>query len=247
LERVGDRRAQVIGLVSLARTDLHLGNYEAAGASCDRGLALVESIGGLATLEVHLCIAKGRACEALADLTGAHTLYTRALHLAESWRQPDLVILAQGHLAHLALSLGDVALACSYVNAVMDSCAADSRDRFFDAVVDSFQLALFCYEVLRTVGDPRAEPILLAAHEHLLARVAKLGRAELRSSCIENIPAHRQLLAEVAQLQAANLSSDSMAGPNLRIAHGSHRLHGSEDNQPARAGLCAATEQADCH
>ena len=194
LARAGDRRAQATYLLNLGRTALLQGDFVVARGWVGQGLEIVRTTGGLTNTLTHLTIVYGHTLLGLKDLEAAKLAYEQALQLAGTLQQPFAACIAHGGLAQVALRRRSSAAALYHVEAVLNQMVLADPDRFLDGVMDPFQLLLACYQVLHSLGDPRANALLAVAHRRLLARAANIADEDLRRSFLENVPTHRQLL-----------------------------------------------------
>ncbi|MEM7533936.1 MAG: tetratricopeptide repeat protein, partial [Chloroflexota bacterium] len=59
--------------------------------------------------------------------------------------------------------------------------------------VGPFRLHLICYKLLQAVGDPRADEVLILAHEQIQTYASYIETPEWRASFLSNVPEQREL------------------------------------------------------
>jgi len=132
----------------------------------------------------------GAWAEALIAFEKAFSLYD-AVEDATG-RRTSLAQVAEAHLER-----GDVALALPFVERVLSEVAqGDERE-------DGILLALICHRVLAAVHDPRADRLLVQAHEVLQARAARIADATVRARMLDKIPTHRAVAEAWSRRPAA--------------------------------------------
>ena len=120
----------------------------------------------------------GAWAEALAAFEQAFALYD-AVDDATG-RRTSLAQIAEAHLEG-----GNAPLALPLVERVLhDVAQSDERE-------GGVLLALICHRVLAALQDPRADGLLVQAHDTLQAMAARIGDATIRARMLDKVSAHR--------------------------------------------------------
>ena len=167
-----------------------LGDDQAAYDCSQRARDILHDL-GVRRLESYAQMNLGRALEGLGRMSEAGDVYRRVMALRCELGQEHLLMEPLAGLARLYLSQGEIELAQTQVDEILAhlaSCGLDNVD-------DPASLYLTCCDVLRVGGDPRADDILLAAHNWLQECVARIDDAEMRRAFLEDVAVHRDLIA----------------------------------------------------
>jgi hypothetical protein len=68
-----------------------------------------------------------------------------------------------------------------------------------DGTEEPFRIRLSCYQVLASVGDPRAGEVLSAAHAELQLRAQRIVDPNARHKFLHDVPHHHALTAAWAE------------------------------------------------
>lgn len=121
----------------------------------------------------------------------------------DSWAEQGQYALrleSQAGLARALLHLGQGQAAQSALGEVLSALDAGP----LDGVDELFEVYLACYDVLRSVGDARADAVLQAAQAHLEHVAASIEDRLLRETYLRGVPVHRRLLQLGAQQRPTN-------------------------------------------
>jgi tetratricopeptide (TPR) repeat protein len=183
------------GRESRALADLGLlahcqGDHERAQAYSQRGLAVAEGCGNQ-WYQAYARTILGHALVGLEQVTEAINCYQRALALYGEMRYPHFSLDVRAGLARIARARGEYEEALAYVQQILDH-----RNRYprLECLFEPLRAYLTCYDVLRAVGDPRAEEVLEAAYRLLQERAAAIQDEGLCRSYLENVPYHREIV-----------------------------------------------------
>ena len=69
-----------------------------------------------------------------------------------------------------------------------------------EGVDEPGRIYLSCYQALLSINDPRAVPLLTAAHTFLMDRATRLGDQELSRAFLEDVHANHALLSAFQNL-----------------------------------------------
>jgi hypothetical protein len=124
-------------------------------------------------------------------------MFERALALRrESGRTHHLAETLVG-LAQISQDKGDCALAQGYVTEVLahleDAPELSEAER-------PFRVHLVCFQVLRCIGDERAEAVLERAYSLLQTRAATIPDEATRLSFMQNVTTHREIVREYEEV-----------------------------------------------
>lgn len=92
--------------------------------------------------------------------------------------------------ARAVIKRGDTSTALQLVEEYL-ACAAEHFPH--ESELDPLG-ALSCFEVLDSVGDPRAQEFLTQEHESLQARAARISEVTLRQSYLRNVRSNRRII-----------------------------------------------------
>lgn len=126
------------------------------------------------------------------DFDQAATCFEQAIRLGESWKKYSALGRAYVGLAKVALRQNDrrqATLAVEHALTYWQKTRTDHAEprRFY----------WHCYEVLHTLGDPRAQTILQQGYTNLIQTANTLSDPFLRHSFLETVPINCALLAAV--------------------------------------------------
>ncbi|MDP3824049.1 MAG: adenylate/guanylate cyclase domain-containing protein [Burkholderiales bacterium] len=181
---VGIPHSEAADLCMLSECAREQGDPPSALARADAALAIYTRLSdkyGQAMARDHIGHAQraaGAWAEALVAFEQAFALYD-AVDDATG-RRTSLAQIAEAHL-----ECGNAPLALPLVERVLhDVAQSDERE-------GGVLLALICHRVFAAMQDPRAERLLVQAHDALQAMAARIGDATIRARMLNKVSAHR--------------------------------------------------------
>jgi class 3 adenylate cyclase/tetratricopeptide (TPR) repeat protein len=198
LRAMGDRPLEPLTTANLSQLALWEGDAVAARAHAVTALEVASEVRAKA-LEMFALWCLANAELLLANLVAADAAYARVLELARAANSPQEHDASAG-LARVALTRGDLAAAAKALEPVLTLIdAGGSLDGTFGAA----SIQSVCWQVLNQLGDVRARPLLMQAHEALFARAAELNDPVLLDSFLTRVPPNHEIIAAWAAAQAA--------------------------------------------
>ena len=186
---VGDRTSEGAHLVNLSRVMLMQGDETLALAHARAGLDIAVATEA-ASWEVISLVYMGNAEMAWGRLADARKAFGRAESIAQelgnAWRFDAIA-----GLARVALEAGQLQEAMRQVEIVLDQM---ETVRALDEVDLARLIDLTCYQVLDAAGDPRANGVLMRAHNFLQTQAGDIPDVTLRQSFLHNIPEHLEIV-----------------------------------------------------
>ena len=177
----------------------HQGRLPAARRSSRQALAIAERVGSR-PIQAYAWTHLGHILAELGRPDAADAAYHRALQIRRDGGQPHLAMENLAGLTRLALQRGDLAQARTLVEEILSHL----RDGTLEGAEEAQRVYLTCYQVLRALHDPRAGPLLTAAHDLLQQQAAQIGDADLRRSFLERVAVHGQVVAAYRELPAGH-------------------------------------------
>ena len=195
---IGQRQNEAITLINLGIARLNQGRPADALAQAQPAARMLRATGDRWAEGAALRLL-GQAALALHDTALALQQLRASAALFDEIGLPHLALEAVGGLAEEALLRGDLAAALAHVERVLAGQAAGVS---LDGTEEPMRLQLACWRVLHTAQDPRAAPLLQAAHLTLQERAARIADAARRQAYLHDVPHHRALVAAFAGLRA---------------------------------------------
>lgn len=186
---VGDRTSEGAHLANLSRVLLLQGDKTLALCHARTALDIAVATEA-ASWEVISLVYMGNAEMAWGRLADARNAFDRAESIAQAignaWRFD-----AVAGLARVALEAGELQEAMRQVEILLDQM---ETARALDEVDLARLIDLTCYQVLEAVRDPRAQGVLMRAHNFLQTQAGDIPDATLRQSFLHNIAEHREIV-----------------------------------------------------
>jgi tetratricopeptide (TPR) repeat protein len=168
-----------------------LGEDDAALEHSQLALDIAQQLGDRSTQAYSLTYL-GHALAGLDRLAEAADAYRQAMILRHEFGQPHMAIEPLAGLARVSLAQNDLALAQTHVEEILDFL----EDNTLDGTEEPFRVYLTCCRVLQANQDPRAQVLVITAHNLLQDQAARIEDQSLRRSFLENVAAHRELVRE---------------------------------------------------
>ena len=202
---VGNRAMECIPLLNLTQLALRAGDAALALAHAQMALGIAIEVQNPESEARALCHI-GHAELALGHTEAAARAFEHSRSVAieaDTEARHD----AAAGIAKLALAQGETAAAMSAVEGLLAHLAGGGTLLGTDG---PRLILLTCHQVLRSVHDPRAAPVLAEARAGLLSIADAITDEGLRSSFLNHIPEHREIVAAwTAQQGAAPLSANA--------------------------------------
>jgi anti-anti-sigma factor len=198
---IGDRLGEILALSNVGWTLQRLGKHRAAHEHCQQGVDVALAVGDQHLLG-HAWIRLGHALLGLDRLDDAAEAYRQALEIREQMGELHLATEARASLARVFLPQGKLTQAQELVEEVLKHLHSHS----VDGMEDPFRLYLTSYRVLQAGEDPRAETVLIAAHDLLQERAAAIREEATRQRFLQGIAANRAIEQEYQRTRERNLS-----------------------------------------
>lgn len=203
-------------LASRARLHYSTDNLAAALVDAEAAWTMARQLDGGAS-QADALVLLGLVQERLQQTTAAAAAYQEAVQLYTALGHRHHTAEPRAGLARLALAGSEPMQALAMIEEVL-SVLHDHPLAGFD---EPFQVYLTCYKVLAAHQDPRATPLLTAAHELLTAYAERLLDPSVRRLFLENVASHRDLQAAYAAAQA---SADQGTGNRVTAQAIPHNL-----------------------
>lgn len=163
--------------------------FSEAAEDAEQALAIAREIGAR-SLEAWALTNLGNAMASLGKLHEADDAFQAAREIRIALGEYHLVMGTLAGWARAALQHGDTSRALKFVEEYL-TCAEEHFPH--EAELDPFG-ALSCFEVLDSVGDPRAQGLLTRAYESLQMRAARISDETLRHSYLKRVCSHRRIV-----------------------------------------------------
>ena len=198
----GNTYQEVIILVNLSSTASSQGEFDQAMGYAEQSLALGKSAGVL-SLEAWAFTCLGHARYGLGQLLESEEAYQSALAIRNQLYQHALAMEQLAGLARVALASGDVQTAKGYTEKILAYLDGGST---LEGAEEPMRIYLTCFQVLKTIEDPRAVSVLKNAYDILEARAARIREPEARRTFLEVVPYHREIITAFSSGQVARVS-----------------------------------------
>jgi tetratricopeptide (TPR) repeat protein len=177
-------------LINLGDNALSQEDYALAQTCSAQALSLAHTVGSR-YLQGFALTVLGQALLGLERLDQAADAYAEAFRVQQELGQPNLAIGSRAGLARVALAQGDAAKALAHVDAILAYLEVGT----LKGTGEPFLVELTCYEILRSVGDPRAPGLLESFYQQIQAQAAKITDEATRHMVLENVPSLLKLVA----------------------------------------------------
>jgi len=192
-QEMADRRGEGESLVSLSLLAHHMDDHEVACAYVQKALPILQALDDRHFVAYALTFL-GHALSDLDRPAEAATAYQQALASRRELGQAYLAMEPLAGLARVALAQGDLLQARACADEILNYLESSS----LDGTEEPLRIYLTCYRVLSTTQDPRAQDILVTAHDLLQEQAARIHDGRMRRSFLESVAAHREILDEFA-------------------------------------------------
>lgn len=189
---ISSRVFEGITLANLAWLDSTQGEWASAVKYAEASIKInreVEQIESAAEGLIWL----GNARLGLGQPVEASAAYQEAWKIRQEFSKPHRAMEALAGLARAALARGDQQAASERVEQII---AYLSTGGSLEGSWEKLRIYLTCYQVLRSVQDPRAWEILKEAHTLLQEQARRIPDAEARRLFLENVPWHAEIVSQ---------------------------------------------------
>ncbi|MEJ2364355.1 MAG: tetratricopeptide repeat protein, partial [Deltaproteobacteria bacterium] len=190
-KETGDRSSESTALINLGWVTAAQGKWDLARKYSEAGIAKKlehENIEAMAEGLIWL----GHAWLGLDQPEKAVAAYRESLAIRQKLDQPHLAIGGKAGLARAAVAQGDLALALDHVNEIVSYLDGGGS---LQGTWEPLRIYLTCYQVLRLVGDSKAEKILEIAFNLLQEQASRIPDHAYRGLFLENVPWHRDIMS----------------------------------------------------
>jgi len=188
--QIGARRAESQALFNLGVVAAEQEDFPAARDYYEQALVIFREIDNRRG-EAEVLTRLGDALMGLHQRDEAQAAFQGAVEMRETLGQLHLEMESRAGLARLALAQGEIGEAQTQVARIHEYLDAGNT---LDGTEAPLRILLTCYQVFYACQDPRAQEILVAAHNQLQEQVAKLTNETARRSFLENVPWNREIL-----------------------------------------------------
>jgi predicted ATPase/class 3 adenylate cyclase len=196
-QALGNRVVQGGSLAGLSELSLREGDAAAALLHAQAALNILVAANSR-LYQIDALHNLGNAQLALGDWTAAQVAFERAEALARAIDVSTKVPNALEGQARVALARGDVEMALTAVQQLLEYAGGDS-DPMPSAVTlvgtEDHRIRLTLHQVWGRAHDPRAEAALIEAHRALMREADAITDAALRRSFLTQIPENREIAA----------------------------------------------------
>jgi tetratricopeptide (TPR) repeat protein len=196
LVELGSLQWQAKALNDLALAHYYLGEFSRARSYAEQAIAVTQQVGDKRQ-EGHAQSRLGAILRELESFEDAMRCYQQAWRLHFTMGQFNHGMKPLAGLAEIAWRLGEHQEAFAYVEQILAHLHHDALER----TDESLGVYMSCYHILHANQDPRAQEVLLMAHEQLQRRAATLDSEEKRKRFWE-VPTHTILSETMESLEA---------------------------------------------
>jgi predicted ATPase/DNA-binding SARP family transcriptional activator/DNA-binding transcriptional ArsR family regulator len=211
---LGDRRSESYQLAALALLCHHEDDNGGALELIQQALPTAEELGSR-DVEAKALKNQGHVLLALGHLTKAADAYQRALDIRRELGDSKLAMEPLAGLAHVALFQEDLTQAREHVEEILSYLEDHMPAPGFtahpetstwtghplDGTDEPLRVYLTCFHVLEAGQDPRAQQVLIAAHNLLQKRAGSITDQDLQRCYLENVRINREVVAAYRDLQ----------------------------------------------
>ena len=151
------------------------------------------------------------AFSCLRRLAEAAYAYRQALDIRRELGEPKLATALLAGLARISLTEENQTQAQAYVQEILSfleqNIPASGSGDALDGTDAPLRVYLTCYRVMDATQDPRAQRLLIAAHNLLQERAGKIRDKLLLRSYLEDVTPHREIIAAYRELQTRQSGS----------------------------------------
>jgi predicted ATPase/class 3 adenylate cyclase len=187
----GDRYSETMSLINLSGQVGAMGYNHTAVLFAEEALELTRTSRDR-NMEAWALTYLGHSLLASGMVQAASEAYQSAVGIRIALDQPVLETEPLSGLARTYLGLNNPVAAMQSIEKILVLLASG---RTLDGTDEPTRIYLNCYLVLEANRDERAKPLIIAAHDLLIARAANIPEPAARQSFLENIPHNREIIS----------------------------------------------------
>lgn len=192
VQETGDHVSESSSLINLAWVTSAKGEWESAVKYATDGITMKREFKQAEAVAEGL-VWLGHALIGLGQAENAIQAYNESLELRQELTQSHLAMEAIAGIAQAAMTQGDIQTAQNQVEEIISHLSVGET---LQGTWEPLRIYLTCYQVLKLVGDQRADDFLETAYNLLQERAARIPNGEDRRVFLENVTWHREIVNE---------------------------------------------------